>query len=382
MRSAPTSSVTTPTSLDDIGLLLDHQLRVLWSRPEERHAVAPLMLWGPPGVGKSSVVRAAAARHGVGFLDIRLSQREPVDLRGLPVPQNGVVEWLISSEWPRDQDSRGIILFDELTAADRSLQVAAYELILERRLGTLYTVPPGWFIVAAGNRAGDGAVAGGLSSALANRFCHVEVAVDVDDWVAWAGERGLGPLVPSFLRYQPEHFLDLRGSLERGWPSPRSWERVAVALAHAEGLPEHILHRVVEGLVGTGAAAAFMAFRLVAAQLADVDAWLRGEGPMVVPAAADQRFALVGAIATAVWRAPRRREAIALALEICDELGTDFAALLLTDLIRGRSAAELGLILGSPAFPGWVRRHGAAARGRLTRDADAVLGAVLLAGQQ
>ncbi len=374
MTSPPRQS---PTPLDDVAALLDHQLQQLWARPEDRHAIAPLMLWGPPGVGKSSVVRSVAERHGVGFLDIRLSQREPVDLRGLPVPKDGMVEWLLSSEWPRDPSSRGIILFDELTAADRSLQVAAYELILDRRLGTLYTVPPGWYIVAAGNRAGDHAVAGALSSALANRFCHLEVAADVEDWVRWAAARGLGPLVPAYLRHQPDHLLDLRGPLDRGWPSPRSWERVALLVDRAGALSEPLLHRMVEGLVGMGAAASFLAFRELAHQVTDVDAWLRGEVEMVVPDRMDQRYALVGAVAAAVWRAPRQREAIARALTLSDDLGSDFAALLLTDLLRGRSASELRLVLTSPAFPGWVQRHGAAVRGRLTRHTDAVLGSAL-----
>ncbi|HBF91048.1 MAG TPA: hypothetical protein DDX09_07755, partial [Hyphomonas atlantica] len=120
------------------------------------------------------------------FIDIRLSQREPVDLRGLPVPDGDSVNWLISGEWPGDPESRGIILFDEITAADRSLQVAAYELILDRRLGNLYSLPDGWLVVAAGNRAEDRAVAQTFSSALANRFCHLDVEADLDSWCQWA----------------------------------------------------------------------------------------------------------------------------------------------------------------------------------------------------
>ena len=367
----------TPSTLDDIAALLTHQTSLLWSHPEEAGAIAPLMLWGPPGVGKSTVVRSVAEAQGVGFLDIRLAQREPVDLRGLPVPREDAVEWLLSSEWPRDPDSRGIILFDELTAADRTLQVAAYELILERRLGTLYTVPPGWYIVAAGNRAGDRAVAGTLSSALANRFCHLDVTVQVEDWVAWAAERGLPPIVSAFLRFRPQSFLDLTGPLDRGWPSPRSWERVGVTLMHGGQLPAPLLQRLVEGLVGVGAAAQFLAFRELADSLPDVEAWLQGEETLTVPKRPDLRFALVGAVAQAVWRAPQRRAAITKALELSDALGSDFAALLLTDLLRGRSATDLRLVLQSPAFSGWLQRHGPALRGRLTRNTDAILASVL-----
>jgi len=367
----------TPSSLEDVADLVKHQLHLLWALPEQASAVAPLMLWGPPGVGKSTVMRSVANELGIGFLDIRLAQREPVDLRGLPVPREESVEWLLSSEWPRDPNSRGIILFDELTAADRTLQVAAYELLLERRLGTLYKVPPGWYLAAAGNRAGDRAVAGTLSSALANRFCHLEVAVSVEDWVAWASQRGLPSIVPAFLRFRPGLFLHMEGSVERGWPSPRSWERVAVSLQHGGSLPMPLRQRLIEGLVGIGAAAEFLAFVELADSLPDVDSWLQGTGSLAVPERPDLRYALVGLIAERVWLAPRQRRAIALALEVSDALGSDFAALLLTDMLRGRSADQLGLVLQSPAFPGWLERHGTALRGRLTRRTDSFLGAVL-----
>ena len=81
----------------------------------------PLMVWGAPGLGKSSILQKAARDQGIGFIDVRLAQREPVDIRGLPVPGPDGVKWLVSSDWPRDPKSRGIILFDEITAADRSL---------------------------------------------------------------------------------------------------------------------------------------------------------------------------------------------------------------------------------------------------------------------
>ena len=88
------------------------------------HELPPLMVWGAPGLGKSSILREVARELGIGFIDVRLAQREPVDIRGLPVPGEDGVKWLVASEWPRDPKSRGIILFDEITAADRSLSMS------------------------------------------------------------------------------------------------------------------------------------------------------------------------------------------------------------------------------------------------------------------
>ena len=179
--------------LEELDALMGHHLKTLWAHPEDARIIPPLMVWGPPGIGKSDLVRQRCQREGITFLDVRLAQREPVDLRGLPVPREDAVHWLLPAEWPRDPDSRGIILFDELTSADRTLQVAAYEFILDRRLGDLYTVPPGWYIMAAGNRIEDRAVATTMSSALANRFCHVEVRAELEPWVRWAMDAGVHP---------------------------------------------------------------------------------------------------------------------------------------------------------------------------------------------
>ena len=195
MTSENTMKKTSLTTIRDAQEILHHHLQCLWTNPERAADIPPLMLWGPPGIGKSTVIRELTEEMDIGFIDVRLAQREPVDIRGLPVPREDRqgVDWIVSSEWPREGQenfkSRGIILFDEITAADPSLQVAAYEFILDRRLGLLYDVPDGWYIVAAGNRTKDGAVARSMSSALANRFCHLELQMRIAG-LSGAGKQG------------------------------------------------------------------------------------------------------------------------------------------------------------------------------------------------
>ncbi|MDQ5898325.1 MAG: hypothetical protein QG612_2411, partial [Pseudomonadota bacterium] len=102
LRTSRQDATLTPSAtIAQVRALLCHQLRQL-EQPGGAERMAPLMLWGAPGVGKSTVIRELCAQEGIGFIDIRLSQREPVDLRGLPVPQGDQVRWLLSSEWPRD----------------------------------------------------------------------------------------------------------------------------------------------------------------------------------------------------------------------------------------------------------------------------------------
>ena len=292
------------TSIKKAKQLLEHQLEMLWSNPTLASSIPPLMVWGPPGIGKSTFIKKTCEENDVGFIDVRLAQREPVDIRGLPVPRDDKegIDWIVSSDWPRPgidgTPERGIILFDELTAADSTLQVAAYEFILDRRLGQLYKVPDGWYIVAAGNRTGDGAVARTMSSALANRFCHIEVGSHTKSWLDWALVNNLDPSVIGFIQYMPQKLFSMDGNTERGWPSPRSWERVAmeVELARKNNLPEDLIHIIVEGLIGEGTAIEFMGFLQWSENVPDVEKMLAGQIKPKIPKRSDRRYAMMSAI--------------------------------------------------------------------------------------
>ncbi len=365
MSAATARTLRRTATIGEVREIVVHHLRALWDAPAQAVVLPPLMIWGPPGVGKSAIIQQICAELAIGFLDVRLAQREPVDIRGLPVPREDGVHWLTSADWPRE--GRGLILFDELTAADRSLQVAAYELILDRRLGDLYRVPPGWYIAAAGNRGEDRAVALTLSSALANRFCHLEVEADIDDWSRWATRRGLHPVVIGLLRFQPRLLLLREGDLEQGWPTPRAWERVSLELELAErmGLGEGALALIVEGLVGAAAAAELLSFRRWAAVAPRVERMLRGEAPIQVPERTEQRYALVTAAVHVVQREPSLVPGL---LRLGLELPTDFATLCLVDYLGAGDPNHLvqraEALFAHPEFDAWKQRHGAAFEAR------------------
>ena len=348
-------------SINNVETLLRRFLDALWSGESSADKLPPLMLWGAPGVGKSTLIRNLAQEYGVGFIDVRLAQREPVDIRGLPVPTDNGVEWQVSAEWPRDPESKGIILFDELTAADRSLQVAAYEFILDRRLGELYKVPDNWYICAAGNRITDRAVAATMSSALANRFLHVELESNADNWLEWAVKNEIHPSVSGFIRFRPGMLFNQENeNLERGWPTPRSWERVSTMM---KILPddESLIRHTVYGLVGNRAGIEFMAFHKTAQNL-DIKEMMLGIKEIKIPQKADLRYALCSGVAYYVWRGENEAESKALLdgfFNISLELSSDFAALLMMDVMRSgvhcKGAAKL---YTHPKFKEWEKKHG------------------------
>lgn len=353
-------------STEKLEEMIDFQLELIWGSGENlAQEIPPIMLWGAPGVGKSTIIRNLAEKHGVGFIDVRLAQREPVDIRGLPVPSEDGVKWLISSEWPRDPESRGIILFDELTAADRSLQVAAYEFILDRRLGDLYKVPEGWYIMAAGNRAQDRAVSMTMSSALANRFLHLELEADAESWVKWGMKNDIHPTVSGFIRYRPELlFTHKNENLERGWPSPRSWERLSTMIEHFSE-KEHLMNNIIFGLVGQKTGVEFMAYYTISKEFDDIAAIMRDPSmELEIPTKPDRKYAICAAMAYYLWRGKDEADTKLLVdgfYRISLDLSSDFAALAMIDAINGAKNDEtLGVLIQSKKYAAWSKKHGKA----------------------
>ena len=256
----------------------------------------PVMLWGPPGVGKSQMVAQAAAGHGVPVIDIRLSQMEPSDLRGIPFRVEEVVEWAVPAMLPnaRRHGEQGFLFLDEITSAPPSVSAAAYQLILDRRLGA-YEVPKGWVIIAAGNRQGDRGVTYSMPSPLANRFSHFEVDTHLDDWVSWAYANGIDERVIAFLRFRPELLFDFDPAHNPvAFPSPRSWEYAHRALHKFIDHPALLLGSL-QACVGQAAGIEVNAFIDNLEHMPDLDAITRGE-TVAVPKEIDLQYAVAAAL--------------------------------------------------------------------------------------
>jgi hypothetical protein len=265
----------------------------------------PVMLWGPPGVGKSQLLSQVAASFGAPLLDLRLSQLEPTDLRGIPFRIENRVEWSIPAMLPDSQrhGSEGILFLDELTSAPPTVSAAAYQLILDRHLGE-YRVPPGWAIVAAGNRHGDRGITYTLPAPLANRFTHYEIEAHLGDWVTWATHQGIDQRLVGFLLYRPERLFAFEPHHSPlAFPTPRSWEYAHRALQKFADLPELLLE-ALQACVGPAAAVELKAFIDNLAHMPDVEAILRGE-EVPAPESLDLQY---GVAATLVRRAVEAKD--------------------------------------------------------------------------
>ncbi len=267
------------------------------------HHHTPVMLWGAPGIGKSQLVTQVGIKYNAPVIDIRLSQMEPSDLRGIPFRVGDMVEWAIPALLPdlKRHGNRGILFLDEITSAPPSVSAAAYQLILDRRLGE-YKVPDGWAIIAAGNRQGDRGVTYTMPAPLANRFSHFELEVHLDDWVAWAYKNAIDEKVIAFLRFRPELLFDFDPAHNPvAFPSPRSWEFAHRALQKFSDFPDLLLG-ALQACVGSAAGIELNAFIIHLDNMPNLDAILRGEA-VSIPDEIDLQYAIAAALVGRAIRA-------------------------------------------------------------------------------
>jgi hypothetical protein len=238
----------------------------------------PTFLWGPPGIGKSDVVKQIGEQAGREVIDVRLALWEPTDIKGIPYynADKGTMVWAPPAELPTDPESTAIIFLDELNSAPPAVQAAAYQLILNRAVGT-YKLPKGVDLVAAGNREGDRGVTYRMPAPLANRFVHLEMKVDFDDFQDWATLNKVHPEVLGYVGFAKQDLYDFDPkSPSKSFATPRSWVFVS-ELLQDDDCDNDTLSTLIAGAVGDGLATKFMAHRKIAGKLPKAEDILNGK---------------------------------------------------------------------------------------------------------
>lgn len=300
-------------------------------------------MWGPPGAGKSSVMKQLAKKKGLELTDLRLSLLDSVDLRGFPHLIGNKMHFATPVFLPTDPVSKGVLFLDEMNAAMPSVQAAAYQLVLDRRIGE-YELPDGWSIVAAGNRETDQGVTYTMPAPLANRFTHIDFDVDFDDWRHWALLHNMKPEVINFINFRPG-LLNEFDPDKRAFPTPRSWEFVNKIL-NGNSAPE-VERALIAGSVGDGAAAEFAGFLKIYRNLPNPDMVLLNPKKAEVPKDPATLYALCGALAHRASEANIDR-----LVEYCERMRPEFQVLCIRD--AAKKVPEIG---HTQAFVGWATRN-------------------------
>ncbi|MGA8115570.1 MAG: AAA family ATPase, partial [Actinocatenispora sp.] len=293
----------------------------------------PVLLWGEPGIGKSSALAALSGALRVPLETVIASVHDPSDFAGLPMigadsAENGVT--MAPPDWAVRLARRGdgLLFLDELSSAPPAVQAALLRVVLERQVGSL-PLPPRVRVVAAANPASSAADGWQLSAPLANRFVHLQ-------WThqpatVARGLSGVWPEIPVPLvdpdrvadavataRATVTEFLTVRPGLahqmpkntaQRGgaWPSPRTWEMAVrlLAVALAAGASRDARLAVLAGTVGDGVALELLA-HADARDLPDPEDLLADPGTGTLPTRGDRQLAVLSAVVAAVRRRPDR----------------------------------------------------------------------------
>lgn len=324
-----------------------------------------VMLWGPPGVGKSQAVRQIG--HGiesttgrrVKVTDVRLLLFNPIDLRGIPTANEDktLAVWLKPQIFHMEEgeDVVNILFLDEISAAPPSVQAAAYQITLDRMVGE-HRLPNNCIVIAAGNRTTDKSVTYKMPKALANRLLHIQVEGSFESWKQWALKTGIHPMVLGFLSFRRDHLMKFDpASEELAFATPRSWEMVSRLLWTAGGDPEK-LHGLIGGLVGVGMALELRTWCRVFRTLPAMEEIFEGRSPRA-PEGTDSLYALCSAMTAYAREHKEDLRAIANSVVYAQKLPPDFATMLMKDYLYLEENYRQKL-MGIPEFSRWLSSRG------------------------
>lgn len=329
-------------------------------------AKIPVFLHGAPGIGKSDAVKQIGQEQKRLVIDLRMSLLNPVDLRGVPVAKDGQTAWWAPSFLPRADGptSTAILFLDEMNAAPPAVQAAAYQLVLDRRVGE-YVLPDGVDVIAAGNRGTDRAIVYEMSSALRNRFAHYEVAVDLDEWKDWAFKNGVRNEIVSYLNYKGESrlfFFDPKVHV-RGFPTPRSWAFASRQLDQMSSIKN--AGPVFAGVLGETVATELMGFLKYFGSIPSAeDVVVKGQMDIKAPKEAGQLYAFCGALVSVATRTKDDDEKAMkygqnLSAYCAKALPTEFSVLTAKDYARTEVFARIyQRLIMTKAFKEFTARNG------------------------
>lgn len=315
----------------------------------------PTMLWGPPGIGKSRIGYQTADTLEMAMADVRLSQLDPVDLRGIPfvatVDETGVklTRWAIADFIARLAERPTLLFLDEINSSAQATQAAAYQLVLDRKLGD-FALPEHTRIIAAGNNEGDGAIVNRMSSALRNRLAHIDMETHLDDVCNYFIDIGLPPQIIGFLRFRSKllnEFEDKNSRNLKAFATPRGWERLGHSIEKRPDMDEEILFYHAASIVGEGSATEFMAFNKYHQNMPNPDMILMNPKTAEVPEEPATLYALSTTLATKATQENMDR-----VIEYTLRMPAEFQVLLVSD--AGRRDKQ---VTYTPAFNKWVSKN-------------------------
>lgn len=256
-----------------------------------------VMMYGPPGIGKTSLVKQASARAGIRCIAINMPQLDSVDLRGIPYvekePGGARTHW--APPWFMGLKEPVNIFLDEITSCIPATTVAGMQLLLEHRIGDAI-LPPGCQVMAAGNTAEDNTIAYELPAPARNRMLQFKLAVSHGGWMKWALAANIDERIIKFLQDSANQLAGQIDVRQQAFASPRSWELLSNFMKQTADM--RLVRHAAHGYVGETAAKLFGDFMMRGRQLKLTPEQVRADSKRApIPTDAGDLAALITALA-------------------------------------------------------------------------------------
>ena len=209
----------------------------------------PVLLIGPPGIGKTAIMEQIAGECGVGLVSYTMTHHTRQSAIGLPVltekrfagkaytVTSYTMSEIIASVYEQMEKTGcrdGILFLDEINCVSETLMPAMLQFLQYKTFGS-HALPEGWVIVAAGNPPAYNRSVREFDTVTLDRVRYMKVEPDFPIWKHYAVERGLHPAVLSFLELRPERFYVMEPG-EKGFVTGRAWEDLSEILLTMEEL--------------------------------------------------------------------------------------------------------------------------------------------------
>ena len=266
---------------------------------------------GSPGIGKSDIFKQIAKKFNLKVLDTRLASAAPEDLNGLPFRNGNKAAFLPFENFPIkgdplpvETDNEGnithrydgwLILLDELSSAPKSVQAAAYKLILDQEVG-IHPLHECVMLCAAGNKATDRAVVVPQSTALQSRLVHYTLEVSKPDWMDYALENKWDSRILGFIEYKPQMLYQFRPDhQDKTFLCPRTWGFVNTLIQGQNDL-DYIDTVNIAGCITDGGAVEFQKFTALKMKMPKIEDIIFKPLEADVPGASDVRYFVISAL--------------------------------------------------------------------------------------
>lgn len=289
--------------------------------------IRPTFIVGPPGIGKTAIPRQVASDMGCGYMQLHGPLMLAEDF-GMPKVDGDSLEFIVPMhkfpfEERTDIPDTGIIVIDEMSQMDIPQQKISANLVNERELHGK-KLKPGWHIVATGNQQQDRAGANRILSHLNDRVTQFSLEVSYEDWISWALQNGVAPVVCAYINWRPDVLHNFDPAREKN-ATPRGWaEGVSRSLDIVTSATELETFR---GDVGEGPGAEFVAFLRTYRELPDPEAVIARPEKADIPDKPDVKFALCGALV-----ARGNADNVGNIITFAKRLPPEFTAMLIRDL--------------------------------------------------